>query len=68
MPEGEPWEDHHHHSHLQDYEEDNIIELHHPSIKILFLNSFPINVINSERNLSNIQETISIDIRINPTL
>ena len=48
MPEGEPWEDHQHHSHLQDYEEDNLIELYHPSKKTLFLNSFPINAIKSE--------------------
>ena len=66
MPEGEPWEYHHHHSHLQDYKEDNLIELYHPSIKTSFLNSFPINAIDSERNLSNIEETISIDISTKP--
>ena len=62
MSEGELWEDHHHHSHLQDYEEDNISDLYHPSIKNFFSNSFPINAINFEQNLSNIEETISIDI------
>ena len=62
MPEGEPWEDHHHHSHLHDYEEDNLIELYHPSIKTFFSNSFTINAIDFERNLSNIEETIFIDI------
>ena len=36
MSEGEPWEDYHHHSHLPDYEENNISELSHPSIKNLF--------------------------------
>ena len=45
MSEGEPWEDRHHRSHLQNYEEDILSELYHPSIKTLFSNSFPINVI-----------------------
>ena len=62
MSEGEPWEDYHHCSHLPDYEENNLSELYHPSIKTLFSNSFPINAIEFERNLSNIEETISIDI------
>ena len=35
-------------------------------IKKLFSNSLPINVINSERNLSNIEEAISIDILTKP--
>ena len=52
--EGEPWEDHHHRSHLPDYEEDNISELYHSLIKTFFSNPFPINAIDSERNLSNI--------------
>ena len=68
MSEGEPWEDHHHRSHLQDYEEDNLSELYHPSIKTLFLNSFPINAIESKKNLSNIEETISIDISTKPRM
>ena len=62
MQEGEPWEDHHHRSHLQDYEEDNLIELYHPSIISLFSNYFPINAIESGKNLWNIEETIYIDI------
>ena len=66
MPEGKPCEDHHHRSHLQDYEEDNIIELYHPSIKTFFSNSLPINAIEFEQNLSNIEETISIDISTKP--
>ena len=48
MLEGEPWEDHHHRSHLQDYKEDNIIELYHPAINTFFSNSISINAIKSE--------------------
>ena len=62
MLEGEPWKYYHHRSHLPDYEENNISELYHPSIKNFFLNYLPINAIDSEQNLSNIEETISIDI------
>ena len=65
MLEGETWEDYHHHSHLPDYEY-YLSELYHPSIKNFFSNSLPINAIDSERNLSNIEETISIDILTKP--
>ena len=66
MSEGEPWEDYHHHSHPPDYEEKNLSELYHPSIKTFFSNSFLINAIESERNLSNIEEIISINILTKP--
>ena len=68
MVEGEPWEDYHHHSHLPNYEENNLSELYHPSIQTFFSNYFPINAIESERNLSNIEETISIDISTKPSI
>ena len=68
MAEGEPWEYYHHSSHLPDYEENNLSELYHPSIKTFFSNSFPINAINSERNLSNILENISINISTKPSI
>ena len=55
MAEGEPWEDYPHHSHPPNYEENNLSELYHPSIQNFFSNSFPINAIESERNLSNIE-------------
>ncbi|WP_208081174.1 hypothetical protein, partial [Bacteroides uniformis] len=64
--EGEPWEDYHHHSHLSNYEENNLSELYHPSIKNLCSNSFPINGIDFEQNISNIEEMISIDISTKP--
>ena len=66
MLEGEPWKYYHHHSHIPNYEENNLSELYHPSIKNFFLNSFPINAINSERKFSNIEETVSIDISTKP--
>ena len=50
MSKGEKWEYYHHHSHLLDYEENNLSELYHPSIKTLFSNSLPINAIDFERN------------------
>ena len=62
MPEGEPWEYYHHRSRLPNYNEDYLIELYHPSISDFFSNSIPINIIESERNLSNIKVMISIDI------
>ena len=68
MVEGEPWEDYHHRSHSPDYEENNLSELYHPSIQNFFSNSFPINAIDSERNLSNIEEMISIDISTKPSI
>ena len=66
MSKGEPWEYYHHRSHLLDYEENHLSELYHPSIKNLFSNYLPINAIDSGRNLSNIEETISIDISTKP--
>ena len=66
MSEGEPWEDYHHHSHLPKYEENNLNELYHPSIKTFFSNCFPVNAIDSECNLSNFEETISINILTKP--
>ena len=59
---------HHHRSHLQDYEEDNLSELYHPSIKNFLSNYFPINAIDFERNLSNIEETILSIFQPNPAL
>ena len=66
MVEGEPWEDYHHGSHLPNHEENNLTELYHPSIQTFFSNSFPINEIESKKNLSNIEQTISIDISTKP--
>ena len=68
ISEGEPWEHYHHRSHIPDYEENYLSELYHPSIKKFFLYSLPINAIDSERNLSNIEETISIDISTKPVI
>ena len=58
------WEDYHHHSHLLDDNEDYSHELNHPSIIDFLSNS--VNNVDSERNLSNIEETISINILTKP--
>jgi len=60
------WEDYHHRSHLLDDNEDYSNELNHPSIVDFLSNS--INTVDSERNLSNIEETISINISTNPNI
>ena len=64
----EPWEDYHHHSHLPDDIEDYSNELNHPSVLDLLSNSVFIDTIESGRNLSNIEETISINILTKPNI
>jgi len=54
--DGAPWEDYHHHSHLPDCHND----LNHPSVFYFVSNT--LNMVDSERNLSNIEETIAINI------
>ena len=58
--EEEPWEDAHQRSHLPYYNEDNPTKLYHPTIIDFLTNSIPIHAADSERNPSNIEETISI--------
>ena len=60
MIDGAPWEDYHHHSHLPDCKEDTPVDLHHPSVFDFLSNT--VNTVDSERNLSNIEETIAINI------
>ena len=62
MTEEEPWEDYHHCSHLPDHIEDFSNELNHPSVVDFLSNSVFIDTLDSKRNLSNIKETISINI------
>jgi len=50
---GAPWEDDHHRSHLPDCQEDTPDDLHHPSV--FDFQSNPVNRVDSERNLSNIE-------------
>jgi len=64
----ESWEDYHHHSHLPDDIEDYSNEPNHPSIVDFLLNSARVNTVDSERNLSNIEETISINILTRPNI
>ena len=61
--EGAPWSDYHHRSLLTDYEEDTQDDLYHPSVFEFLSNT--INMVDSERNLSNIEETIAINISTN---
>jgi len=60
MIDGAPWEDYHHRSHLPDCKEDSSNGLDHPSVFEFLSNT--INMVDSERNLSNIEETIAINI------
>lgn len=55
-----PWEYYHHHSHLPDYDEDYSSDLNHPLVFDFLSNT--INMMDSEKNLSNIEETIAINI------
>ena len=55
-----PWEDYHHRSHLLDCQEDTPDDLHHPSVFYFLSNT--VNMVDSEWNLSNIEETITINI------
>lgn len=64
----EPWEDYHHRSLPPNSGENYSDELVHPSIIDFFSNSVRIYSVDSERNLSNIEETISIDISTKPNV
>lgn len=54
------WGDHHHRSLLPDCEENIPDDLHHPSVFDFLSNT--VNTVDSELNLSNIEETITINI------
>ena len=58
--EGAPWNDSHHRSLLPDYGEDTQDDLYHPSVFDFLSNT--VNTVDSERNMSNIEETIAINI------
>ncbi len=60
MIDGAPWEDYHHRSHLLNWKEDNSGKLHHPSVFDFLTNT--VNTMDSERSLSNIEETTAINI------
>jgi len=61
-----PWEDYHHHFHLQDNNEYYPSNLNHPSIFDVLSNT--INRVDFERNLSNSEETIAINISTKPNV
>ena len=62
----EPWGDYHHRSHLLDDIKDYSNELNHPSI-VDFLSNF-VDTTDSQHNLSNIEEKISINISTKPNI
>ena len=64
----EHWEDYHNHFHLPDEIEDYSNELNHPSVVDFLSNSIFIDTVDSEWNLSNIEETISINISTKPNI
>eukprot|EP00253_Pinus_taeda_P003608 PITA_03608 len=60
MIDGAPWEDYHHRSHLLNWKEDNSSNLDHPLVFDFLRNT--LNTVDSERSLSNIEETTAINI------
>ena len=64
----ELWEDYHHRSHLPNEIKDYSNELNHPSIIDFLLNSVRVDTVDFECNLSNIEETISINISTKPNI
>lgn len=68
MMKEEPWEDYHHCSHLPAHIEDYSNELNHHSIVDFLSNFVFIDTVDSERNMSNIEETISINISTKPNI
>lgn len=58
------WNVHHHHSSLPDSIEDNLSDVYLPNIVETFTSSFSIHEVDSEKNLSNIEETIPLDISV----
>ena len=60
MINGAPWEDYHLRSHLLNCKEDNSSDLDHPSVFDFLTNT--VSTVDSKRNLSNIEETIAINI------
>lgn len=68
MIRDEPWDDYHHRSHLPDDIEDYSSELNHPSIVDFLSNFVRVDTVDSERNLSNTEETISINISTKPNI
>ena len=68
MMEGEPWEDYHHCSHIPDHIVGYSNELNHPSVFDFLSNSIFIDTVDYERNFSNIEETISVNISTKPNI
>lgn len=66
MPDDASWDDHHHHSSLPESIEDNLSDMYLPNIVDSFTNYISIHNIDSKNNISNIKETITLDIFVKP--
>ena len=66
MLKEEPWLDSHHWSHHPGYIENSLTELYRSIVVDLFTNFISIHAFNSDRNLLNIEEMISINISTKP--
>ena len=68
MMEEESREDYHHRSHLPNHMEAFSNKLNHPSVVDFLSNLDFIDAVDSEKNLSNIKEKISINISTKPNI
>jgi len=62
------WDDHHHHSSLLDSIEDDLSDVYLPNIVKSFTSFVSIYEFDSKKNLSNIEETIPLDISVKPVI
>jgi len=62
------WDNHHHSSSLPDSIEDNLSDVYQPNIVKCFTNYVSIHKFDSENNISNIEETIPLDIHVKPNI
>lgn len=68
MPDDASWDDNHHRSSMSDTFEDNLSDIYLPNIVQISRNFVSIHEIDYEKNLSNIEEIIPLDILIKPII
>ena len=68
MPNRRSWDKHHHHSFLPNHIEDNLSDVYLPNFSEPFVNFVSIHEVDFEKNLSNIKETIPLNISIKPRI
>jgi len=64
IPDDASWDDHHNHSSLPYFIEDNLSDVYLPNIVKSITNFVSIHEVDSEKNLSSIEETIPLDISV----